>query len=626
MPGASQRVHRPVARAIAAALPHPDKLHWVLALLLIGLAAAYTCRADGPTFTDVEAGLLGVTDSSVAWGDCDGDGDLDALVAGNAGTVGVFSRVYRNDAGAFILEANAVLPGLSLGTAAWVDYALDGRLDVFLSGLSPTLGPITRLYRNQGGGVFTWDAAAVLPGVSNGSAAWADYDGDGDPDLLLTGALVNLAKIARLYRNDGGGVFTEELGAVLPGVISGSVAWADFDLDGDPDILLTGSLGSSRISRIYRNDGGGLFAWETAAVMLGVANSSVAWADYDRDGDPDILLTGNMGSGLISWIYRNDGGGLFSRETRAALPGAYFSSVAWGDYDRDGDLDILLSGNTGLARIAQVWNNALVTSANQPPVADAGGPYTVEAAGTASWVQLDGSASSDPDGDSLLYQWFVDLPGAAFDDSTAVSPLLYFNGSSPMVFEVKLAVLDADYVSVATSTVTVVDTVPPTILVPDDIVEAPESPAGAVVTYAPLAADVCDPYPTVECDPPSGSLFAPGTTTTVAVTARDHSGNISHASFTVKILSQSEVISEMQELIDELRSDGALNGGQANSFQQNIQNILNSLAKGKTAAARSQLLGFMDKIREFVESGKIPEAEGQALLDWASSLLATLGG
>ncbi|MBE7557511.1 hypothetical protein HS125_00615 [bacterium] len=82
----------------------------VLALLLIGLAAAYTCRADGPTFTDVEAGLLGVTDSSVAWGDCDGDGDLDALVAGNAGTVGVFSRVYRNDAGAFILRPTPSCP------------------------------------------------------------------------------------------------------------------------------------------------------------------------------------------------------------------------------------------------------------------------------------------------------------------------------------------------------------------------------------------------------------------------------------------------------------------------------------------------------------------------------------
>ncbi|MBE7557510.1 VCBS repeat-containing protein [bacterium] len=135
------------------------------------------------------------------------------------------------------------------------------------------------------------------------------------------------------------------------------MAWADFDLDGDPDILLTGSLGSSRISRIYRNDGGGLFAWETAAVMLGVANSSVAWADYDRDGDPDILLTGNMGSGLISWIYRNDGGGLFSRETRAALPGASLSSVAWGDYDRDGDPDILLSGESDVGKTARIYRN-----------------------------------------------------------------------------------------------------------------------------------------------------------------------------------------------------------------------------------------------------------------------------
>ncbi len=649
-------------------------------ILLAGLLAASPARGDSPPFTDVGAELLGVQDGSMSWADYDGDNDLDLLVAGSAGVAGSVTRLYRNHDGVFSQEINAVLPGLSVGTAAWADYDGDGDPDLLLAGSAAVLGPISRVYRNDGGGVFTWEENAGMPGVSNGSAAWADYDGDGAPDILLTGMSGSL-RIARLYHNDGGGVFSQEPGAVLPGVTTGSVAWADYDDDGDLDLLLTGNAGFARISRVYRNDGDGVFAWETNAIMLGVANSSAAWGDYDNDDDPDILLTGNVGSGLIAWVYRNDGGGVFTRDTDVVLPGAYFSSVAWGDYDNDddpdilltgesdagkiariyrndgagafvydasvalpgvarssvaladydgdGDLDLALSGYTGLARIAQVWNNGLLVetpTTNQPPLADAGGPYVVECAGNASGVQLDGSASSDPDGDGLLYQWFIDLPDAEFDDPTSATPVLYFDGTAGMTFEVKLAVMDADFVSVATSTVTAVDTVPPSITPPADIVELPESPAGNVVTYAPLAADACDSFPTVACAPPSGSTFAPGTTTTVQITASDDSGNTSHASFTVHILSAAEVLPGMNAIVQDLQADGRLNKGEANGLSMNLKNIQASLARGNTNATRGQLEGFIDKVRSFMQSGKLPQAEGQALLDAANAMLASLGG
>ena len=75
--------------------------------------------------------------------------------------------------------------------------------------------------------------------------------------------------------------------------------------------------------------------------------SSVAWGDYDGDGDLDILLTGFNSSNLpISKIYENNinVGGTFTDIINAGLEGVSFSSVAWGDYDGDGDLDILLTG------------------------------------------------------------------------------------------------------------------------------------------------------------------------------------------------------------------------------------------------------------------------------------------
>ena len=71
---------------------------------------------------------------------------------------------------------------------------------------------------------------------------------------------------------------------------------------------------------------------------------SVDWGDYDNDGDLDILITGETYSGEDSKIYKNNGDGTFTEQTGISLTGVSYSSAAWGDYDNDGDLDIVLSG------------------------------------------------------------------------------------------------------------------------------------------------------------------------------------------------------------------------------------------------------------------------------------------
>ena len=101
--------------------------------------------------------------------------------------------------------------------------------------------------------------------------------------------------------------FTEKTGISLTGVYVGSVAWGDYDNDGDLDILLTGyDSNENEISKIYRNNGDNTFAEQTGISLTGVNFSSVAWGDYDNDGDLDILLTGRSGSGYFSKIYRNN--------------------------------------------------------------------------------------------------------------------------------------------------------------------------------------------------------------------------------------------------------------------------------------------------------------------------------
>ena len=92
---------------------------------------------------------------------------------------------------------------------------------------------------------------------------------------------------------------------------SGATAWGDYDNDGDLDVALMGDTGSGYVTRIYRNDGGGVFT-DSGSVLPAVSDSSAAWADYNNDGRLDLLLTGDSDSVRISRIYRNDGSGGFS--------------------------------------------------------------------------------------------------------------------------------------------------------------------------------------------------------------------------------------------------------------------------------------------------------------------------
>ena len=310
-------------------------------------------------FTDTGAGLTGVAFSSAAWGDYDNDGDLDILLTGADDSYVPVSKVYRNDGASGFTDIGAGLTGVQNSSAAWGDYDRDGNLDILLTGDVSYINRVSTVYRNDGDASGFTDIGAGLTGVSEGSVAWGDYDNDGDLDILLTGR-AGSTDVSKVYRNDGGGAFTD-IAAGLTGGYHSSVAWGDYDNDGDLDILLTGAhSGWNAVCEVYRNDGVSGFA-DIGAGLAGVYDGSVAWGDYDNDGDLDILLAGSTAAfpdtNPVSKIYRNDTPSGFT-DIGAGLIGVEYGSVAWGDVDNDGDLDILLTGeDSSWNPVSKVYRN-----------------------------------------------------------------------------------------------------------------------------------------------------------------------------------------------------------------------------------------------------------------------------
>jgi hypothetical protein len=301
---------------------------------------------NGGSFTETPTSLVPLwTHHAVAIGDYDRDGDPDIAIAGSMDTTGyqTVARVYRNDGGTFV-DIRAALDGCLGGPVLWADYDGDGDLDLLVGG-SPDQGVtlFTKLYRNDHGSFVP--SGVNLPDLWASTAAWGDYDKDGDLDLFVIGYNGSNG-IAALYRNDGGAFVDTKI--PFDGVHNGDCAFVDFDNDGDLDISYNGTGQFAPATKLYRNDGPKGFTevfqgWNRLDV------SALAWADIDRDGDMDFVESGrDAGSpgGMTTRVYRNDGGTFV--DLNMDFPGVECGSLAWGDYDKDGWPDLLITGGTRL--------------------------------------------------------------------------------------------------------------------------------------------------------------------------------------------------------------------------------------------------------------------------------------
>ena len=323
-----------------------------------GTSATVTAATATELTVEVPTGVTGPTEISVAVG----GSTATAGRSFTALTPGQGRRTYTD----IYADVNVSLEGLKSGELEWEDYNDDGRMDLVVAGKPSNIGALTFLYQNDGGGTFT-EVSAGLVDAGGGVVNWADYDNDGDPDLLITGYNRDLDEpyVARIYRNDGDGTFTEVAseGGELIGAAGGAdAAWGDYDSDGDPDLVISGQRSDNNgedgvLTVLYENTSTG-FEVADSSTFADVSNGSVDWGDYNDDGRLDLILSGEdegRNGSDVTQVYRNDGDGEFT-EIFDGLPDVAYSEFAWGDYNSDGQLDLALVGNGGDAGL-RIYEN-----------------------------------------------------------------------------------------------------------------------------------------------------------------------------------------------------------------------------------------------------------------------------
>jgi len=434
-------------------------------------AALYRNRGDG-TFADVTRGsgldvdLYGI---GAAAADFDNDGNQDVYITALGG-----NRLFRGLGGgkfADVTQTAGVADGGFSTSVLWFDYDNDGRLDLFvthyvewaidkdlfctLDGKSKSYctpesykGQGPTLYRNRGNLTFedVTRRAGLFDTTSKGlGVAMLDYDGDGRMDLFVA----NDTQPNRLYRNKGDGTFIDvgttagvaysEAGVARAGM---GVDAADYDGSGRPG-LIVGNF-SNEMMALYHNEGRGLFIDEAPTTTIGRATLltltfACFFFDFDLDGRPDIFAANGHVADDIERVqsrvryaqrphlFRNAGPRKFEEVPAEASGFAQYlvgRGAAYGDYDRDGDLDVVLSVNNGAAHL---YRNESAAANRVVRVQLAGSPSNRDGIGARVEVAID-------DGRRL---WQIVKTGSSYASQSEL-PLTFGLGSQGRVTAIRV--------------------------------------------------------------------------------------------------------------------------------------------------------------------------------------------
>jgi len=287
-------------------------------------------------FTDINAGIPGIINgASLDWGDYDNDGDADLIVTGQLDTVD-FPRICR-----IYKNDSGIFNRVDVNINPYSFFSFVKWIDWDFDGdldILHSRADWTVLIENDNGSFIEHN----LNINNSGFICVGDYDNDGDQDFINTGGSYTYSQI---YRNDSC-LFTPIASTIFP-LKFGSADFGDYDNDGDKDLVISGETNSIADYKlfVYRNDSNDIFT--PINISFDSIRGNVTWGDYDNDGDLDILVSGVINYNQpFTAIYENIGNDQFV-ESGVTLPQISGES-SFFDYDKDNDLDILVAGNKGI--------------------------------------------------------------------------------------------------------------------------------------------------------------------------------------------------------------------------------------------------------------------------------------
>lgn len=311
------------------------------------------------TVTDDDIVEHSIRAVGASFADVDNDNDLDGFVV-TWGSGGQPRRnyFYRNNGnGAFTFEPE-VAPNLTYSeTANWIDGNNDQLLDLYITNSAQSLRNL--YFENQGDGSFLerTDLTITDEAKPSRSVDWVDYDNDGDNDLFVTNEGNNKNT---LYRNDGPNNFTQITDLAIVQDIRNSMgsSWADIDNDGDFDLVVTNF---EQVNQLFINNNGVFTEMTNSAISDEIVSSfGSTFGDIDNDGDLDLFIGNSYNdSHFKNSVFMNDGSGNFTQDSSSTLANhiGWTYGAAFGDYNNDGWLDIILANNQNESQENSVFKN-----------------------------------------------------------------------------------------------------------------------------------------------------------------------------------------------------------------------------------------------------------------------------